>query len=81
MSSSTFLSQSKGSFGSPLKLVVGGYRSTSTGNLYEDGIVGNYWSVGLQPNSDTRLQKLKWDLLTCNIKVTDYGKEKEYSRK
>jgi len=34
--------------------------------------------VGLQPNSDTKLQKLKWDLLTCNIKVNDYGKKQEH---
>lgn len=36
--------------------------------------------VGLQPNSDTKLQKLKCNLLTCNIKVTDYGKKQEHRR-
>ena len=28
--------------------------------------------VGLQPNSDIQLQKLKCDLLTRNIKMADY---------
>ena len=33
-------------------------------------------TVGLQPNSDTKLQKLKCRLLTCNDKNSEYANNK-----
>ncbi len=33
-----------GAFGSPLKLVVGGFRNRSNGSLYSVGSSGDYWS-------------------------------------
>lgn len=41
---STYSDIREAAFNSPLKLVLAGYRSTSSGRVYNEGIDGNYWS-------------------------------------
>ncbi len=64
--------------GLPLTIVFGmicGYLLFNGFSWIEVGILATMLApVGLQPNSDTKLQKLKCRLLTCNIKMTEYEK-------
>jgi hypothetical protein len=44
-----------GAFASPLKLPVAGYRSLSSGSLFDVGSNGNYWSSTVDDSNSRRL--------------------------